>query len=123
LFDRTAFISGGGSDTLRSIVVLIVIITILSASPIEATVKGLVALALSVVALLVGVRKSLGERLEQSNIASTECSIIHVDDVALKSPSRLARLLVGSVVTGAVIAVVVAVLVSSLASQLLSRLG
>jgi hypothetical protein len=123
LFDRTAFISGGGSDTLRSIVVLIVIITILSASAIEATVKGLVALALSVVALLVGVRKSLGERLEQSNIASTECSIIHVDDVALKSPSRLARLLVGSVVTGAVIAVVVAVLVSSLASQLLSRLG
>ncbi len=102
---------------------LIVIITILSASAIEATVKGLVALALSVVALLVGVRKSLGERLEQSNIASTECSIIHVDDVALKSPSRLARLLVGSVVTGAVIAVVVAVLVSSLASQLLSRLG
>jgi hypothetical protein len=123
LFDRTAFNSGGGSDTLRSIVVLIVIITILSASAIEATVKGLVALALSVVALLVGVRKSLGERLEQSNIASTECSIIHVDDVALKSPSRLARLLVGSVVTGAVIAVVVAVLVSSLASQLLSRLG
>jgi hypothetical protein len=123
LFDRTAFISGGGSDTLKSIVVLIVIITILSASAIEATVKGLVALALSVVALLVGVRKSLGERLEQSNIASTECSIIHVDDVALKSPSRLARLLVGSVVTGAVIAVVVAVLVSSLASQLLSRLG
>jgi hypothetical protein len=123
LFDRTAFISGGGSDTLRSIVVLIAIITILSASAIEATVKGLVALALSVVALLVGVRKSLGERLEQSNIASTECSIIQVDDVALKSPSRLARLLVGSVVTGAVIAVVVAVLVSSLASQLLSRLG
>jgi hypothetical protein len=123
LFDRTAFISGGGSDTLRSIVVLIVIITILSASAIEATVKGLVALALSVVALLVGVRKSLGERLEQSNIASTECSIIQVADVALKSPSRLARLLVGSVVTGAVIAVVVAVLVSSLASQLLSRLG
>jgi hypothetical protein len=123
LFDRTAFISGGGSDTLRSIVVLIVIITILSASAIEATVKGLVALALSVVALLVGVRKSLGERLEQSNIASTECSIIQVDDVTLKSPSRLARLLVGSVVTGAVIAVVVAVLVSSLASQLLSRLG
>jgi hypothetical protein len=123
LFDRTAFISGGGSDTLRSIVVLIVIITILSASAIEATVKGLVALALSLIALSVGVRKSISEQLEQSNIASTECSIIEGGDVALKSPSRPARLLVGSVVTGAVLAVVVAVLVSSLASQLLSRLG
>jgi hypothetical protein len=123
LFDRTAFVSGGGSDTLRSIVVLIFIITILSVSAIEATVKGLVALALSVIALLVAIRMSIGERLEQSDIASTKRSVIEGDDVVLKSPPRLARLLVGSVVTGAVIAVVVAVLVSSLASQLLGRLG
>ena len=102
---------------------LIFIITILSVSAIEATVKGLVALALSVIALLVAIRMSIGERLEQSHIASTKRSVIEGDDVVLKSPPRLARLLVGSVVTGAVIAVVVAVLVSSLASQLLGRLG
>ena len=102
---------------------LIFIITILSVSAIEDTVKGLVALALSVIALLVAIRMSIGERLEQSDIASTKRSVIEGDDVVLKSPPRLARLLVGSVVTGAVIAVVVAVLVSSLASQLLGRLG
>jgi hypothetical protein len=123
LFDRTAFISGGGSDTLKSIVVLISIITILSASSIEATVKGTVALALSLVALAMGYKRMLPRTGEHAEVVRVQTSVIESSHDVSRRWTRITRIAVGSIVAGAVLAVVVAVLLSSIATQLLSRLS
>lgn len=123
LVDRSTFNLGGASDTLELIVVLISIITILSATSVEATVKGVIALALSIIALTMGNLRRARRTDELSHVIRTPTSVLDSSDELANRWQRIARLSIGSVAAGAVLAVVLAVLLSTIATQLLNRLG
>jgi len=123
LEDRSTFNLGGGNDTLEVIVVLISIITILSATAVEATVKGIIALALSIIAVTIGNLRRARHADELSHVTRTPTSVLDGSHELANRWQRIARLSIGSVAAGAVLAVVLAVLLSTIATQLLSRLG
>ena len=123
LVDRSTFNLGGDSDTLELIVVLTSIITILSANSVEATVKGVIALALSIIAVTIGNLRRARHADELSHVTRTPTSVLDGSHELANRWQRIARLLIGSLTAGAVLAVVLAVLLSTIATQLLSRLG
>ena len=105
------------------IVVLVSIISILSAGAIEVTVKGVIALSLSLLALtLVNLRRTPRQSTDSVLIHQSES---HIDDYLIhrRRRDRIGRLIIGSVLAGCIVAVIVAVLLSTLATQLLNRLG
>ena len=114
--------SGGGSDTISDIVVLISIITILSALSLEPTVKGVLALTLSVAAIFFAYPTVPQKARGLESIQLPDGSPTLKSGRSRKSRSSATRLMTGSVVAGAIIAITVAVLLSVLTNQLLSNL-
>ena len=120
-----SFSSGGGSGTLMSIIVLIsVIFTILSATTTEVTIKGLGSLAFAILGLTLGVRT--WERSHHSTEATPVFDRRTVLEQAISDrfwPQTSLRLVIGSVVAGAVVAIIAAALLSTLLGQVLDRLS
>ena len=119
-----SFGSGGGSGTLRSIIVLIsVICTILSATTTEVTIKGFGSLALAILALVLAVRSF--KRSHQPDHANIEISSrVTLEPDHSRKSWRLTslRLTVGSMAGGAVLAITTAVFISTVLGQVLDRL-
>jgi hypothetical protein len=114
---------GGVSDTLELIVVLISIITILSATIVEATVKGIIALALSVFALTVGYLRRSHRANELSQVIRSQTSVLDTSSESVDLWQRIVRLSIGSAVAGAVLAIFLAILLSTFATRLLGQLS
>jgi hypothetical protein len=105
------------------IVVLVPIISILSAGAIEVTVKGVITLSLSLLALALVSRQKGPRHFNDSVLVHQSES--HIEDYLghQRKRDRVGRLVIGSVLAGCIVAVIVAVLISTLATQLLNRLG
>lgn len=105
------------------IVVLVSIISILSAGAIEVTVKGVIALSLSLLALTLMIRQKRSRHFNDSMLVNQSES--HIEEYLghRRRRDRISRLVIGSVLAGCIVAVIVAVLLSTLATQLLNRLG
>lgn len=114
---------GGCSGTISIIVVLISIITILSGTALEATVKALVTLTLSTIALVLGYhgRATLARPLTQVRPMSHSLSNETIDRRVYLQ--KVGRLIIGSIIAGALLAIVVAVILSTSATQILNRLS
>lgn len=114
---------GGGSGTISIIVVLISIITILSGTALEATVKALVTLTLSTFALVLGYqgRASLARPLTQ--VRPMSLSLSNETNDRRIYLQKVGRLIIGSIIAGALLAIVVAVILSTSATQILNRLS
>ena len=105
------------------IVVLEFIISILSGSAIEVTVKGVVAFLLGLIALTLVGRRHIPTAVKDPIIAAETRSQLERLEKNRRALNRVSRLVIGSVVTGCVVAVFIAVLLSTAANQLLNRLG
>ena len=102
---------------------LVSIIPILSAGAIEVTVKGVIALSLSLLALTLVIRQRRSRHFNDSVLVNQSKS--HIENYLghRRRRGRLGRLVIGSVLAGCIVAVIIAVLLSALATQLLNRLG
>ena len=108
-----------------SIIVLIsVIITILSATTTEVTIKGLGSLVFAILALTLGIRSWEISRKEANSGPRVKGQTILEPTTTRQSRNRTSlRLAIGGVATGAVLAIITAVLISIVLGQVLGRLS
>ena len=105
------------------IVVLEFIISILSGSAIEVTVKGAIAFLLGLIALTLVGRRHLPTAVKNPIITTETQFQLEGLEKNRHARNRVSRLVIGSVVTGCVLAVFISILISMAATQLLNRLG
>ena len=105
------------------IVVLEFIISILSGSAIEVTVKGAVAFLLGLIALTLASRRHVPTAVGNPIVIARSRFQLESRERNGHARNRISRLVIGSVVTGCVVAVFIAVLLSMAATQILNRLG